>query len=107
MTYLFGHKGKIEILKTKSDEHTDLKGYQELSTTYADQIITDNFRVVKKIDSKDDVEGNKYDWYEIDHHFRNCDKFTPAKPDIDQSIFDLEELIVDMQYNEIIDGLEG
>lgn len=46
---------------------------------YPDQTITDNFRVVRKIDSNEDAEGNCYDWYEIDHHYRITDKTGPVK----------------------------
>lgn len=107
MEYVFGTQKNIEVLKTKGTYHSDLTGYRQIEQKYPDQTITDAFHIVRNISSGEDEEGNCYDWYEIDHHFRNCDKFTPAKPGIDQSIFDLEELIIDMQYNEIIDGLEG
>lgn len=41
---------------------------------YTDQKITDTFRVIRKIDSREDAEGNCYDWYEIDRHYRVQDR---------------------------------
>ena len=41
---------------------------------YPDQTVTDSFRVVRKLDSKEDAEGNCYDWYEIDRHYRVQDR---------------------------------
>ena len=66
MEYVFGTQGEIEVLKTKGDSHTDLTGFHQIEQTFPDQTITDNFRVVRKIESAEDVEGNCYDWYEID-----------------------------------------
>ena len=79
MDYVFGAEGEIEVLKTKGREHTDMTGYQQVERIYPDQTITDSFRVVRKIDSKEDEAGNCYDWYEIDHHFRTSDKTGPVQ----------------------------
>lgn len=67
----------MEVLKVKGDAHTDLTGYQEIEVKYPDQTITDKFRVVRKLDSQEDAEGNCYDWYEIDRHNRTVDKSGP------------------------------
>lgn len=77
MEYVFGTKEDFEVLKTKGDSHTDLTGFHQIESIYPDQTITDNFRIVGKIDSKEDAEGNCYDWYEIDRHFRTVDKTGP------------------------------
>jgi hypothetical protein len=69
--------GDIEILRTKGRSHTDLTGYQEVRRDYSDQIITDRFRVVRKLDSQEDAAGNCYDRYEIDHHNTIVDR-TPV-----------------------------
>ena len=74
MEYVFGTQGEIEILKTKGDAHTDLTGFHSVERTYPDQTITDNFLIVLKFDRIEDDEGNCYDWYEIDHHYRVADK---------------------------------
>lgn len=74
MEYVFGTQGEIEVLKTKGDSHTDLTGYHQIEQVYPDQTVTDNFRIVQKLDSAEDEEGNCYDWYEIDHHYRVADK---------------------------------
>ena len=116
MEYIFGTNKKIEILKTKGSEHTDLTGYHEVKREYPDQIITDNFRVVKKYDSKEDAEGNCYDWYEIDHHYRVQDKFTPQEPEIDKrfdsnddALIEIAEMIAEQSdaLMEIASLLEG
>ena len=64
----------MEVLKTKGDTHTDLTGFHSVERAYPDQTITDNFHIVRKLDSQEDAEGNCYDWYEIDHHYRVADK---------------------------------
>ena len=74
MEYEFGTQGDVEVLKTKGDTHTDLTGFHSVERAYPDQTITDNFHIVRKLDSQEDAEGNCYDWYEIDHHYRVADK---------------------------------
>jgi len=74
MEYVFGTKGEMEVLKVKGDAHTDLTGFQQVERVYPDQTITDTFRVVRKLDSQEDGEGNCYDWYEIDRHNRTVDR---------------------------------
>lgn len=54
-----------------------MTGFHQIEQTYPDQTITDSFRIVQKLDSKEDAEGNCYDWYEIDHHYRVADKTGP------------------------------
>ena len=78
MEYVFGTQGEIEVLKTKGDAHTDLTGYHQIEQVYPDQTITDHFRIVRKLDSKEDDEGNCYDWYEIDRHYRTIDRSEPV-----------------------------
>lgn len=77
MEYVFGTKGDIEVLKTKGSSHTELTGFRQIEQVYPDQTITDNFRVVRKLDNQEDAEGNCYDWYEIDRHYRVTDKSAP------------------------------
>jgi hypothetical protein len=86
MEYIFGQNNDIEVLKTKGSEHSNLLGFHEIESKYPDQTITDSFRVVKKIDSQEDVGGNCYDWYEIDHHYRYTDKFTAGNEKIQAQI---------------------
>ena len=74
MEYVFGTQGDVEVLKTKGDTHTDLTGFHSVERAYPDQTITDNFHIYRKLDSQEDAEGNCYDWYEIDHHYRVADK---------------------------------
>ena len=78
MEYVFGTQGEIEVLQVKGSAHTDLTGYHQIERAYPDQTITDNFCVVRKLDSKEDVEGSCYDWYEIDRHNRTIDKSAPV-----------------------------
>ena len=77
MDYVFGTNGEIEVLKTKGSTHTDLTGFQQIVREYPGEKITDNFRVVRKLDSQEDVGGNCYDWYEIDRHNREIDRTGP------------------------------
>lgn len=78
MEYVIGQNGKKEILRTKGDTHTDLSGFQEFTKEYPDQTITDHFLIVRKTDSQEDPEGNCYDWYEINRHYRIVDKTKPV-----------------------------
>jgi hypothetical protein len=64
---------KEEVLQTKAPEHTDLKGWVELILDTETDSTIDNFRVLEKIKSDEDVEGNCYDWYRIDQHYRVVD----------------------------------
>lgn len=57
-----------------------------METKFPDQVITDSFRIVRKLRAKEDEEGNCYDWYEIDHHYRVQDKFTPQIDKIEEAI---------------------
>ena len=93
MEYVFGTKGALEKLKTKHSSHTALKGFHEVTTEYPDQIITDRFRIVRKIESKEDTEHNCYDWYEIDSHYRVVDKFTPKEEEIEIGITDTQDAL--------------
>jgi len=77
-------------LKTIGSKHTDLKGMQQVNRVFTDAIITDSFRVLKKYRSDEDPSGKCYDWYLIDEHYRDTDKFTPAQGEINSKIEDLE-----------------
>lgn len=68
----------MEVLKVKGDAHTDLTGFHQIEQVYPDQTITDSFRIVRKLDSQEDGEGNCYDWYEIDRHNRTVDRSGPV-----------------------------
>lgn len=74
MEYVFGINKNKEVLKTKGDTHTNLTGFQRVVQKYPDQDIIDNFRVVQKTNTAEDSEGNCYDWYEIDNHYRTFEK---------------------------------
>lgn len=96
MEYVFGTKGDKEVLKTKGTAHSKLSGYHQLERAFTDQTITDSFRIVGLMKSKEDSEGNCYDWYEIDHHNRYTDKFTPAKEEIKGGISENQEAVLDI-----------
>lgn len=77
--YVFGTRGRLEVLKTKGETHTDLAGYRQIRRSFAGgEVITDNFRVVRRLDRKTDPAGNCYDWYEIDRHYRTIDRSSPV-----------------------------
>lgn len=96
MVYVFGTKGEVEILKTKGSAHTDLTGFHQIERTYPDQTITDNFRVVRKLGSTEDCEGNCYDWYEIDRHFRTIDKTGPVAEKAAEDAANLEAAVCEL-----------
>ena len=77
MEYIFGtaviNGETIENVKTVGAEHTDFLGYTQLQRSYTDCNITDSFNALRKYGSDEDSEGNCYDWYIIDQHYRNVD----------------------------------
>ncbi len=77
MECVFGTRQGVETLRTKSNTHTDMNGFQQIIREYPDQNIVDSFRIVRKYHSDEDVEGYCYDWYEIDCHYRVQDKTPP------------------------------
>ena len=90
MEYIFGtikRKGRYtDVLKTVGDEHTDLKDKHTIERKYPDSIITDSFYVTDHYLSKDGEDGKKYDWYEINEHYRYIDYFTPQKDALIQEV---------------------
>ncbi|MBQ7563929.1 MAG: hypothetical protein IJT16_08065 [Lachnospiraceae bacterium] len=96
MEYVFGNTGSKKTLKTKGDSHTDLIGFHQLRRDYDDQTIIDEFRILKKIKTAEDSEGNCYDWYEIDSHYRITDKFTPNREAIEGGIADTQDAICEV-----------
>lgn len=61
-----------------------MSGFHQIEQIYPDQVVTDNFRVVRKLDSQTDDDGNCYDWYEIDRHYRFVDKSGPVAEQVNQ-----------------------
>lgn len=108
MEYVFGAVGSAEILKVKSDAHTDLTGYHQVVREYPDQTITDSFRVVRKFGKQEDAEGNCYDWYEIDRHYRYTDRTGPLARQIAENAASAEDAIceLDAGYDERISSIE-
>lgn len=94
MEYVFGMKVNMEILKTKGESHADLIGYHQIEQKYSDQTIIDNFHIVRKLNSTEDAEGNCYDWYEIDRHYRMVDKTEPLVTQAE----DADAMLVDQEY---------
>ena len=81
MDYIFGVVERngvtVENLKTVGQTHTNLEGFTQTVREYTDSTITDRFRVTEKYRSEEDAEGNCYDWYLIDQHYRYVDKTPP------------------------------
>lgn len=80
----------METVKTKGTAHSNLTGFVEVERQYPDQVITDRFRIIEKYRSEEDDEGNCYDWYRIEKHYRHSDRFTPQIGMTEQEITDLE-----------------
>ncbi len=108
MEYVFGTAGEVEVLKTKGGLHTNLTGYHQIEQSYPDQTITHSFRVVRKLDSREDEEGNCYDWYEIDHYYRVVDKTGPLVQQAAEAAAATENAIceLDAGYDERIGAVE-
>jgi len=100
MEYTFGKRiqGNIttEMVKTKDTKHSDLKGSITIERRYPDNIITDVFDVRSKYLSKEDSEGNCYDWYIIDNHYRYMDKYSPDKDHIEEMTTENSDGVLDV-----------
>lgn len=83
MEYIFGyvqHNGvTVENLKTVGNSHSELSGFIQTVREYQDTTITDVFRITERYRSDEDGEGNCYDWYVIDKHYRYVDETKPLK----------------------------
>lgn len=64
---------KIQILKTVGESHTNLGGSFIVSREYDDATITDSCEIVEKYHSTEDIEGNCYDWYEVQNHSKKIE----------------------------------
>ena len=109
MEYVFGTKEDKEVLRTKGNSHSKLDGFHQLVREYPDQTVTDSFRIVGKIDRAEDGDGNCYDWYEIDHHIRYTDKFTPKREEIEAGIAESQDAvcILSVELDDRISDLEN
>lgn len=109
MEYVFGTEGEIEVLKTKGDSHTDLTGFQQTVQEFPGEKITDNYRIVRKIGGGEDSEGNCYDWYEIDRHYREIDRTGPIVQQAKDDAAATENAIceLDAGYDERISEIEN
>ena len=106
MEYVFGtDKGK-EILKTKGSRHSSLivGEFYEHIVEYPDQTVTDRYRITGKYDSREDEEGNCYDWYSIDKHYRITDRFSSNIRMTEQEITGLN--IADMELGQALTDAE-
>ena len=80
MEYVFGYVdyyGKqYENIKTVAPEHSNLRGAVELQRKGIYTTTVDRFFVKEKYATDEDAEGNCYDWYLIEGHYRYVD-FSP------------------------------
>ena len=83
------------MLKTKGREHTGLTGYRETRREYSDCVITDSYRVVEHIGGTEDAEGNCYDWYVIDRHYRTVDRTASIREQQAQDRADIEYIAME------------
>ena len=88
--YSYGTRGKSETLRTKSDAHTNLRGWQTVEQKYPAQNITDRFYVERKYDTREDEEGNCYDWYVISGHYRVVDNTPLLQQESDKTNANLD-----------------
>ena len=102
MEYIFGVVERngvtVENLKTVGDAHSALDGYIQTVREYADSTITDRFRITEKYRSDEDAEGNCYDWYVINEHYRYVDKTEAVKTQLGAELLDSYDLQADHEY---------
>lgn len=109
MEYVFGTEEDKEVLRTKGTAHSELSGFHQLIREYPDQTVTDLFRIAEKISEAEDGEGNYYGWYEIDHHIRYTDKFTPRQEEIEIGIAESQDAVcsLSVELDDRISDLEN
>lgn len=97
MEYIFGRDNNTgeEVLKTKGESHTDLKGFVQTVRETDLDTTTDNFLVVCKTHSAEDDEGNCYDWYIIDKHNTIVDTTKRVKEQQAQDRADIEYIAME------------
>lgn len=95
----------LENLKTKGSAHTDLSGYIGSVQEYADSVVTDRCLIVRKYRSAEDDEGNCYDWYVIDKHYRYVDTAKPAMGGLKEAGKAAAIAFVSLAENGTIDGV--
>ncbi len=79
------------ILKTKGLEHTDYrKGRITLEKRQGNITVKDTFSVIQKYQTTETTDGNMYDWYYIEDHFRQEDRTEEVRVQLEQTITDLE-----------------
>lgn len=109
MEYIFGttkiNGTEYENLKTVGEHNTDFCGFCSVQHGGENNLITDTFKVIKKYKTAE-VGDVKYDWYIIESHNRIMDRYTPAERDIQDSIADLDAMVVDMAYDNLLNELE-
>lgn len=102
MEYIFGIVERngmtVENLKTVGEAHSALDGYIQTVREYADSTITDRFHIVEQYRSDEDADGNCYDWYVINEHYRYVDRSNALKADIEAQILDGYDLQADHEY---------
>lgn len=79
MELSFGRRpdGKSYV-RVKGKAHTDFTGQVRIETPYSNMTVTDTFDAISRYQTKDDEEGNTYDWYLIENHYRTQERFTPT-----------------------------
>ena len=102
MDYIFGvvecNGVTVENLKTVGQTHTNISGFTQTVREYADSTITDRFRITEKYRSDEDAEGNCYDWYVINEHYRYVDKTEAVKTQLGAELLDSYDLQADHEY---------
>ena len=108
MEYVFGTTETAETLQVRGGSGDVLTGFHEVIRRYPDQVITDNFRIVKHFFRSIGEDGTVFDWYEIDKHSRDTDKFSPNKADIETGIADAQDATCELseELDERISELE-
>lgn len=115
MEYIFGksthHHEDVLILRTKGEERTELTGLVEHLEEFADSTIKTSCRIVEKIDSSQDDQGNCYDWYIIDQYNREVNLSDAEREklnaEIDSLVADCGELVQQLYESDLNDTINA
>ena len=93
-TYSFGTIKLLgehhQTVRVKSREPITLTGYQTITETYPDMIVTHTFKPETCVAEDQDAEGWRYKWYTLAEHSKHIDRSPAAVKMAEQNAANLE-----------------
>lgn len=87
------------IVRVKSREPIALSGYQTVTETYPDMIVTHMFKPETCVAEDTDMDGWYYKWYTLAEHSKHIDRSPAAVQMVQQSTTNLENALCDLDVS--------